>query len=217
MTMDTAEPGIRLAVGISGTGKTHGIKQQIYRSACVMPVMVLDRMHEWNEVPPALAGRTVGCQTIAQAREHAKRGKRLIVVRPSDIIVASNEACAWARDWKGVAGVAIAEAHRVAPNVNSLPLAIDDVATAWRHHKVALWLDTQRFALLNRTLTEQARELRIYSVVGDRDLSVVSEIGGKALVASVMECAARLARNEPGWHVELGLVRTPPYDLKREG
>lgn len=181
-----------------------------------MPIMVLDRMCEWGSVPQSLASVTVGCQTIPQAIEHARRGKRLIIVRPTDVVAASEAACAWARDYRGIAGVAIPEAHRVAPNVNKLPLAIDDVATAWRHHRVALWLDTQRIALLNRTLTEQARELRLYAIVGDRDLSVVGEIGGKDLTAKVMECAARLAGGESGYHVELGLVRTPPYVIKRE-
>lgn len=215
--MNPAEPGIRLNIGISGTGKTYCIRGQVYRSAAHMPIMVLDRMCEWSSVPASLAPYTAGCQTVAQGIEHAKRGKRLIVVRPQDIVSASNEACIWARDYKGVAGVAIPEAHRVCPNMqNSLPQAIDDVATAWRHHKVALWLDTQRIANLNRTLTEQARELKLFSIVGDRDLKVVSEIGGSELVAKIKECASRLAAGDPGWHVELGLVRVPPYQLKKE-
>lgn len=204
------EPGIRLSIGVSGAGKTYGVTRDVYRAAQAgTPVLVIDRMHEWTR-------GDAGARTIADAAKHVERGARLVIVRPADVVAASEDACAWARDFDGVAGVAIPEAHRACPNAGRLSPAIDDVATAWRHHRVALWLDTQRIALLNRTLTEQARVIRLYAIVGDLDTRVVSELGGRELAAAVRACAEKLAAGEPGWHVALGLVRTPPYHVVRE-
>lgn len=202
--MNPGEPGIRLAVGVSGAGKTHAIRADVYAAAKIHPVMVLDRMHEWTR-------GDAGARTVAEGAKAVQKGARLVIVRPSDIVSAAEDACAWARDYSGMAGVAIPEAHRAAPNQKPLPTALEDVACAWRHHRVALWLDTQRLALINRTLTEQARETRLFAIVGDLDLRAVSELGGKELVGAVRLCAERLARGEPGYHVRLGLVRLPPF------
>lgn len=173
-------------------------------------------MREWGTVPPAFAKVTRGATSVKDAAKHVESGARLVVVRTSDDVAASVDACAWARDTPRVVGVAIPEAHRCAPNAGALPRAIEDCATAWRHYKVALWLDTQRLPLLNRTLTEQARELRLYAITGELDFARVRELGGRQLEAAVRECAARYAKGEPGWHVRLGLVRMPPFDLRRE-
>lgn len=211
------EPGVRLNVGVSGSGKSHLIRRQIEQAARTIPVMVLDRMHEWTDVPADIAPRARGAKTVADAAKLVSDGARLVIVRPSDIVGASEEACAWARDYPDIAGVAVPEAHRVAPNARPLSTAVEDVACAWRHHRVALWLDTQRFALISRTLTEQARETNLFAIVGERDGQVIKELGGTALVTKVREAASRLAEGEPGWHVRLGLVRVPPYELRREG
>lgn len=220
--MRPSEPGIRLNVGISGAGKTHKAKAEVFAAAREIPVMVIDRMMEWDGAPLP-AGEVVWVENVDAAKRAIEEGARLAIIRPLsgskgwDVVSMSEEACAWARDHRGVAGVCIPEAHRVAPNVGGkLPESIEDVACAWRHYKVALWLDTQRISLLSRTLTEQARVLSIFAVVGDRDLSVVKEIGGQELVDRVQECAAKLAAGQPGWHVELGLVRVPPFVIVRD-
>ncbi|MCH8198541.1 MAG: hypothetical protein IIA54_00525 [Chloroflexi bacterium] len=231
---DDSEPGIRLAVGVSGAGKTHGLRAQVYRAVrSGMPVIVLDRMHEWNEVPGDLVPVTCVVPDVAQALEYIPQGARLCVVRPSDVLTEALSACEWARDYQGVAGVACSEAHRIAPNTSAtLPGPLEDVALAWRHHRVALWLDTQRISLLSRTLTEQARELRIYAVGGDRDLARLREVGGKQLEDAAKECARRLVGlgeyddqgnqrtaplpPEPGWHVLIRVTPLPPYHLERE-
>lgn len=208
--MRPGESGIRLAIGVSGAGKTHGIKGEVYAAARLHPVIVIDRMHEWS--------RGDGwARDVGTAAKMIKDGARLVIVRPPDAVAAAEQACAWARDYPGLAGVAIPEAHRVAPNASKLAIPVEDVACAWRHHKVALWLDTQRIALLSRTLTEQAREIRLYAIVGDLDTRVVAELGGRDLALLVRECAARLAAGQPGWHVRLGLVRVPPYEMRRDG
>lgn len=172
--------------------------------------MVIDRMAEWDR-------GDAGARSVEQAAKLIDGGARLVIVRTSDAVRSAVEACGWARDHRELAGVAIPEAHRVAPNSGRLPTEIEDAACAWRHHRVSLWLDTQRIALLSRTLTEQARLIRIYAVVGELDLRTIAELGGRELGEAVRMCAARLHRGEPGWHVALGLVRTPPYALEREG
>lgn len=205
----TIEAGIRLSVGVSGAGKTFGVRREVCEAARAgVPVLVIDRMHEWER-------GDAGAFDVATAARYVDQGARLVIVRPRDVVAAAEEACAWARDRRELAGVALPEAHRIAPNGARLSDALEDCATAWRHFRVALWCDTQRISLLSRTITEQARTLRLYAIVGDLDARAVAELGGRELAEQVQEAARRLAGGEPGWHVELGLVRVPPYELRR--
>jgi hypothetical protein len=216
--LGAGEAGIRVAVGVSGAGKTHGVRKQIYAAAEHMPVIVIDRMCEWSAVPARLSGRTQIVNSVFAAKGAiSSGGVRLAIVQCKDAAKEAALACEWARDYPEIAGVAIPEAHRCAPNKGSLPQPIEDAACAWRHHRVALWLDTQRFALLSRTLVEQAREIRVYAS-GPRDVdAVVAELGGPELSDAIRECGDRLARGEPGWHVRLQQTSIrPPYVLERE-
>jgi hypothetical protein len=211
--------GLQVYVGVSGAGKTHAVRADVYR-ACRrgLPVIVIDRMHEWGTVPSDMRAIASGATDIAQATDLIASGKRLVVLRaPGDVVKTAEDVCAWVRSYPGPAGVAIPEAHRAAPNAKPLPIPIEDIVCAWRHYQATVWCDTQRIALLNRTITEQARTLKLFAIVGDRDTKVVADIGGKALSEQVRECAVRLARGEPGWHVALDLARCPPYELSREG
>ena len=207
--MQPGDAGIRLAVGVSGSGKTYGLTQDAKESARLgMPIIVLDRMREWT------VGHA-GTTTVEKAAQYVEKGARLVIVRAPDFYAAVEEALAWARDYKGVAGVVVPEAHGAFPNSARLQGAAEDVATAWRHHKVALWCDTQRLSLINRTITEQADELRIYTVRGELDMRVVKEIGGKELVTVVQQCADKMRQGEKGWHVCLDQSRLGPYTATR--
>lgn len=211
--MNANDAGIRLSIGISGSGKTHGVKQDVYRAASGgMPVIVLDRMHEWDR-------GDAGARTPEEAATAVERGARLVILRPrsGELLPVAEALCSWARDHRELAGVAIPEAHRVAPNAfRTLPPALEDVALTWRHYRVALWLDTQRLPLLNRTLTEQAGTIRIYAVTGELDRRMLRELGGRELERANVEVCSHLARGEPGWHVALGVMRAPPYTVVRE-
>lgn len=209
---------IDLSVGVSGSGKTHGRKARVFRAARTCPIIVLDRMAEWDKVPVDLARRTRGAVGLREAFELVKHGARLVIVRDSrsDIEEQFDRACRWAIKYPGLAGVCCPEAHRACPNHKPLRANVEIAATQWRHHKVALWLDTQRLPLLSRTITEQATQLNLYAIVGDRDLSVVRSTWGNQCEAAVRECANRYARGEPGWHVSLGLNRAPPFKLVRD-
>jgi hypothetical protein len=211
--------GIHLSIGVSGSGKTYGMRSAVYDASRHMPIMVIDRMYEWGSVPGRLAGRAVGVTSAADgiAVFKSRPQTRMVIVRDvGEVADSLNAACLWAISSKGPAGVACSEVHRAAPNGGRLPGEIERAVTQWRHHKVGLWLDTQRLALLSRTITEQATELKLYTIVGDRDLSVIGATWGNDLVVAVGKCAAKFAAGEPGWHVNLGIVRTPPYSIARD-
>jgi hypothetical protein len=223
----TAPLGIHLAVGVSGAGKTYGVRAAVYAAARSMQLIVIDRMAEWRSVPGWLEGRVAGVSTVKEAvaalhgRSRWGTGIRVAIVRGTtgDIAEALEEACAWAVASKAPRGVVCSEAHRAAPNTGNgkMSPSLDACVTAWRHHRVALWLDTQRLSRLNRTITEQASEdLKLYTITGDLDLASVRKTWGKELVAALAVCAQRFAAGQKGWHVKLGPVRLPPFKPVRD-
>lgn len=222
MALAVTEPGVRLAVGVSGSGKSHGIVMDVRRAVRAgVPVVVVDSMHEWTHVPRDIAKLVTALPSDARRADieaAVSGGKRLIVIRTrtaAATIRAAETACAWAIRHAGLAGVAIPEAWQVAPSHGALPPMLATVTRAWRHKRVCLWLDAQRVSMVSRHVTELARELRFYATAGDRDFLVMRDIGGQALVAAVRECAVKLAAGEPGWHVSLGVRRIGPYTIER--
>lgn len=223
--MRPGEPGLTLAVGVSGAGKTYSVKADVFRSALYHPIIVIDVVREWSMVPPALAAHTAGATSVRDAIEHIRAGRKLVIVAADDPVKAAVDAAAWAVAHPTLAGVAIPEAHRVCPNGGRLPLAVDKAATAYRHHGTRLWLDTQRLARIDTNLSELARVVRIFAQTGDVDFRRVRDLGedGRALEAAVRQCARRLdgylRGTDPdgtGWHVPLTLARTPPYTPTRD-
>lgn len=220
-------PGLWISIGRSGSGKTFGIRRQLYRAARRIPIVVLDFMGEWTPspgkivgLPPELGRVTCVVSSVEKAARYIERGARLAIVQPAqstEIADVAEEACAWAwrRNARDVRGIAIPEAHRVAPQGKLTP-AIQAVITAWRHGRVAAWLDTQRFALLNRTAIEQATETRIHAV-GRRDRETIAkDFGADELDAALAECARRMRAGQPGWHVKVDIAADGPFDLERE-
>lgn len=206
------DPGLRLAIGTSGAGKTYGTKREVYAAARGgVPVIVIDQMYEWTHADACV-------RTTREATALIAKGKRLVLVRAEDPVSAAEEACGWAiADRAKVRGVALPEAHNLLPSEGRLPPNAMKCVTAWRHFNVALWLDTQRLALLNRTCSEQSRTIRVYATIGDLDLLALKRVGGVPLMDAAAEAAERMARGEPGWHATLGLVRKPPFPLTRGG
>ncbi len=221
--MNPAEPGTRVAVGICGCGKTHSVQRETFAAAEHYPIIVIDRMCEWLSVPAVLAKRTAGAESIEAAAALVKKGARLVIARVgADDTGAAEEACEWACRFPGMAGVAIPEAHHYMPNGSRLTLNIARCVTAYRHVEASLFLDSQRFSLLDVSARDLSRELRCYAMTGRSDLNACDEIG-RGLREQVLEAARRLAPpdeggdDQPGWHVKLGRVRVPPFKLTREG
>lgn len=224
--MRPGDAGPTLAVGVSGAGKTYSVKRDVERCALHHPIIVVDSMREWSDVPRWLAPHASLAASVKDAREHVKSGKRLVIVAADgDPVSPAVAACEWALAHPTLAGVAIPEAHEVAPSGGRLPAPISRCLTAYRHFGVRLWLDTQRLARVSTTATELARVVRVFALTGDVDFRRVRDLGrdGRALEEAVRQCADRLdawARGEDpdgqGWHVPLYLARSPPYAPTRD-
>lgn len=217
-------PGLTVHAGMSGAGKTHAIRAEVWEYARAgVPVLVIDRMREWTAVPPDLHGAARGASSVESAKKCIEGGTRLVVVRPR--INAGRDAAEaafqWACEHEGLAAVAIPEAHAAIPK--TLPLDGSSEWTAavlgeWRHHNVRVWADSQRFAKLNTELVELAHTLRLFAMAGPNDIRRLHEVvdyGGDELRAQIGEAAARVGRGDRGWHVHLTLDRRPPFDLVR--
>lgn len=213
------EPGVRLSVGVSRSGKTYRLRRIYFQAATRIPLIILDRTREIQQVPAPLGPYTAGCSSVREAIEYLEKGKRIVVVQVTDCQNEMERACEWARKYPGVAGIAMSEAHRAFPNGKPLMPASDDAITAWAHFKVAMFLDTQRLAKIDTTVSENASELCLFTCTGSNDFDRMRDIGGRELEAAVREAGNRFDRGEPGWHVKLGVTRRAPpggYVLTRE-
>lgn len=218
--MHATEPGIRLAVGVSESGKTFGIRRDLGVAAEKFPIIVMDQTREWVETPVP----SKRCSTVKRAVELVGEGARFVIVRVEREQLASEgiALCTWAlsvvdREKRRQVGIAIPEAQNICPNGRPLSPVMLELVTAWRHHKVAAWFDTQRFALLDSTIAAQAREVRLYTMHSDLDIARAKGMvrQGAELVTALDECADRFDRREYGWHVTLGNSRRPPYTPER--
>lgn len=216
MTLRPTDAGLRLAIGVPGAGKTFGIMRDVYQAARMgVPCIVIDQTHEWKRADACV--RTVAAAVAALDAKKA----RLVIVRADDDTAAAEEACAWAVIGReqaasrglGVRGVVFPEAHNLFPSEGRLQPYSKKVATAWRHFHVAAWCDTQRPALLSRTVVDLAGEVRVYAVTGDVDHKALAGIGGRELSEAAHEACARMESGKRGWHVTLGLIRKGPYKL----
>lgn len=216
-----SKPGVRVAVGISRSGKTYGIRADVLRAVHegAMPIIVIDRMHEWTSFPRSLTPMTVRVNDVRAAAAAIEGGARLAIVHatietsPRESIAACEWACATKAELRGVC---FNEAHVAAPSGRQkLAPAIAEIAGAWAHYNAALWADSQSVWKLHPDLHGNATELRLYAMGAARDFAACREIGTPELAERVREAGQRLSDGEPGWHVRLGVVRLPPYELTR--
>ncbi len=225
------EPGVRVAVGVSKSGKSHGISRDVFAAVRGgMPVVVVDSMHEYRAVPPDIAKRFYVVQEADTQKFLADGSKyirdifasdekiRLVIVRPTtkpDTVRAMEIACRWAITTKGMTGVACPEAWQVAPSSKKVTPSFATVTRAWRHKQVAMWLDSQRMTMMSADVVDLAQEVRCYAMTGRRDLVIAGELGGPELVTAIKQATAKYAANEYGWHVCLGALRVGPYKIER--
>jgi hypothetical protein len=103
------------------------------------------------------------------------------------------------------------------PNGQPLKPGFDAIVTRWRHLHIAAWLDTQRPARIARTVTELATVVHQFAATGPRDADAAAEltVDPAAFHASIARINEQFSKGEQGWHVRLGLNRSPPYELVR--
>lgn len=213
----SARPGVYGYFGMSGSGKTYALKNDVYNAYRAGDrVLVLDIAEEWHKGPKDIVAtrfRQGGIERAIESLE--KRQTRFAIVQDFEIESFDAESAAqWAIDNQGT--LAIAEAHNVYPSEKKRPTkAMDKLITAWRHRKSALYWDSQRISRMNRTVVEQTTRLHMFAVVGDRDLDVVSGIH-RDLPEKALEAARYLESGKAGYHVALSLSRLPPHQLVRK-
>lgn len=208
---------IHLHVGTSGSGKTHALKEGIYADADRgIPFCVLEYREDWPYVPSRFNARPYTDVKAALADLRAGVTRFAVIRDSGDPIESWDRVCRWACKAPGPSGIAVAEAHEVMPNVRLHPKWTKRAVTQWRHYGIEMWIDTQRLAELWPTARSQAvYDTKIFATVEPTDQKVLRGIGGHELVVAVDECASRLAAGEPGYYVELGLVRRAPFVIKR--
>jgi hypothetical protein len=218
------EDGCRVAIGTCGSGKSYGIKRDLYAAHERFPIIIIDSAGEWRKGPPG----TVLARDVEHAKTAFKNKARIAIIRPDDDpgpLV--EEAFAWAigrsRDdaKHACAGVAVSEAAMVWPNGCRLSKNVRRAMTQWRHYHVASWIDVQRVAELSTTITDLARETRVYATGGPHEIKRLHGMGGDELTSAVGECMRRFqagggARGTAqGWHVTLDESRMGPYEVTR--
>jgi len=219
------DPGVRLYFGNPGSGKSYALRRDVIAAARYRTIVIVDATREWALDNGTVVGTDIpGGMPVAGART-VPRTLDLLDAMPRGLIIfhpriwvedtASLVACLTVRNEP--IGVAISEAHNLMPSGVPLTPGFDAMVTRWRHLRMGAWLDTQRPARLARTVTELATIVHLFAVNGPRDADAVSELVNdpKALLATNEESCRRLAMGEPGWHVKLGIDRSPPYNLVR--
>lgn len=225
-----SDPGVRVFFGNPGSGKSHALSQDVIAAARFRTICVVDATEEWvrmvdgawvlvKAIPPDVQvwGAFSADRALALLRAGAPG---IIVYQPTRWIEDTTALLGAITDRttqvRG-AGIAISEAHMLAPNGPPLSPGFQGMATRWRHLHLAVWLDTQRPASLHRTVTELATVVGLFAVTGPRDADAVAELVNHKndLLAANEEACRRLAAGESGWHVRLGINRSPPYTLVR--
>lgn len=212
------QAGLTTHGGLSGAGKTHLITEEIFsfvrHGFCAITI---DRMNEVDHVPDDMVPFTAAASTVDELIKYGLGSSILYgVVKPSmaNVEDETDRACQWAMADPILRGVAIPEGHRAIPKNGQMVMThVASIITEWRHHNVALWIDTQRFAKLNTDVVELSKTVRLFAMSGRLDLASCIDLGGRELAEAVKICADYLDRGERGWHVNLGFRRSPPFQI----
>lgn len=224
-------PGLRSCFGQSGSGKSFLLQHDVestLRVVTTSQALMLDIGEDVTSFPPWLAGK---CAVVGSANDAVKaleQGMRYVVVRLPDgatedqWTASADVAAKWALGGRRGSQtveriVAITEAHFAIPN-KPLSGHLLKLITAWRKRGCAFFYDSQRPALVSLTLRAQTAEHNLFVLQEKADrvwaIAMVGEHGDE-LNRSLKEIEQRFARGDVGWHVRLGLVRSPPYPLVR--
>ncbi len=208
-------PRVEGHVGMSGSGKTRELREQIAEAVeDGERVVAIDTTGELaEEIEDAAIVASPG-----DAARELRNGSPLIIVVPErdrelgparrDEIPIVERLASLCLDQRDVT-LAITEAHMHIGEGAPMGRQVRTLLTQYRHYDCAVLFDTQRFAAVAKPLISQATCLRLFAMAGKRDLDVVADIGGGVLESAIKECARQLALGKPGYHVVVD-ARHPP-------
>ena len=226
---------IQLNIGMSRSGKTYALMREVERTEG--RIFIVDRLREF--IRDGKCQISVDSIAVAHNREHLRKAiasdarvviyqtERVRFVETSWELMRKRErayAAALQADCCVIADhvldtgstLVTPEVHFIAPNNGALPGPLDELAGAFRHYGASWLADSQRPSLVAPRLQEQAETIRIFATAGRIDRKTIRDYLGDSALDSVDECARRLSKKDPGWHVRIDpRFRVPPYPLCR--
>lgn len=100
--------------------------------------------------------------------------------------------------------IVIPEAQIALPLEDDAAMGIQtrQLITQFRSYGIGLAYDTQQFASVSMKLRKQTNAWRFFGVAeGTPDLEQMRKVGGKHLVAAILQCSEKHAAGQPGYHV----------------
>lgn len=218
-TLAASDSGTRLYYGIPGSGKSFLARNDALMSERRIVAIDMTANRDWinpreryipNEVKRWLGKN----RRLAIARSYDvyeslfDSGTDLIVVQASDDDN-RGRIIEHAMKQEGIALV-IHEAHLVGRDSKR---HLEFIATQWRHHDLAAFIDSQRPAKVPRSVIELATQVHVFALVGPRDRAAVRELvdDEEAFERAHADVRAAHARGVRGVHVVLDESRQGPF------
>lgn len=228
MLLNPRAPGTRMYFGMPGSGKSFLARHDGLESGRRLIVIDTTCKDDWINrrtkfLPPDVRAwlRADKKRTMAVVSDFDgylaewKKGTPLIVIQASDDEQKA-DILAHAVKQEGIALV-VHETHTL--NHRAM-MSIDYVATQWRHHEIAAFLDSQRPARIPTTVKELATQTHVFTLVGPRDRQACEDIVTGDVLAFARahaEVCALHSRGVRGAHVALDETRAGPYVVRRVG
>lgn len=226
MLLNPRAPGNRTYFGMPGSGKSWLARHDALESGRRLVVIDTTCKDDWvnrrkRYIPPDVrawlrADKKRSMAVVSDFDGYSaewKKGVPLIVVQASD----GDEKAKILGNAVKQEGIAIVVHETHTLNKEAMT-HIDYVATQWRHHEIAAFLDTQRPARLATTVRELATQTHVFTLVGPRDREACEEIvtgDVAAFVRAHSEVCALHSKGVRGAHVALDETRAGPYTVRR--
>ena len=226
LLLNPSAPGTRMYFGMPGSGKSWLARHDALASGRRLLVIDTTCKDDWinrrtKYLPPDVrawlrAGRARRMAVVSDFsgyRDEWKKGTPLIVVQASS----DDEKAAILANAVKQEGIAIVihETHTL--NHEAMG-SVDYIATQWRHHELAAFLDSQRPARIPTTVKELATQTHVFTLVGPRDRAACEEIvtGDVSAFARVhAQVCALHSKGVRGAHVALDETRAGPYTVRQ--
>lgn len=226
MLLNPRAPGNRMYFGMPGSGKSWLARHDALASGRRIVVIDTTCKNDWinrrtRYIPPDVsawlrADRKRSMAVVADFsayRVEWKKGIPLIVVQASSDDEKA-QILAHAVKQEGIA-IVVHETHTLS---HEAMMHIDYVATQWRHHEIAAFLDSQRPARIPTTVKELATQTHVFTLVGPNDRAACEDIvtGDVAAFARAhAQVCALHSRGVRGVHIALDETRAGPYTVRQ--